>query len=69
MPDDRDNRIEALEFKVAHLEQALQDLSDALYRQQMRLDGSEARLKQFAARLDADAPAATQNRFEVPPHY
>ncbi len=69
MPDDRDSRIEALEFKVAHLERALQELSDALYRQQLRLDGHEARLRELAARHDADAPAGAQTRFEVPPHY
>ena len=31
-------RIDALEFKVAHLEQALQELSDVVYRQQRELD-------------------------------
>src|SRR5262245_16738351 len=34
MPD----RLDTLEFKVAHLERALQELSDVMYRQQRELD-------------------------------
>jgi uncharacterized coiled-coil protein SlyX len=66
-----DDRLEALEVKLAHLERALQDLSDALWTQQQRLDAADARHRQLLDRLAAaergeDAP---QSPFEVPPHY
>jgi len=34
-------RIDALEFKVAHLERALQELSDVVYRQQLEERGGD----------------------------
>lgn len=63
-------RIEDLEFKVAHLERALQELSDVLYRQQQRLDAQEARLARLSHRLDEAASGAPGDpRDEKPPHY
>jgi uncharacterized coiled-coil protein SlyX len=64
------DRIETLEFKVAHLERALQELSDVLYRQQLELDSVrdinrqlfEQLQRQGGAGADADGP-------EIPPHY
>jgi len=64
------DRIETLEFKVAHLERALQELSDVLYRQQLELDSVrdinrqlfEQLQRQGGAGADADSP-------EIPPHY
>ncbi len=65
-----DTRIETLEIKVAHLERALQDLSDVLYRQQQRLDAHEARYQRLIERVEAtDAPAGPESKFEIPPHY
>ena len=65
-----DARIEMLEIKVAHLERALQDLSDVLYRQQQRLDAHEARYQRLIERVEgADQPAGTEPKFEIPPHY
>ena len=66
----QDARIETLEIKVAHLERALQELSDVLYRQQQRLDAQEARYQRLIDRVDAgDPPAGPEAKFEVPPHY
>jgi uncharacterized coiled-coil protein SlyX len=64
-----DARIEALEIKVAHLEQALQELSDVLYRHQRVIDALEARHASLVERLQgADSPSA-EAQFEIPPHY
>lgn len=64
-------RTERLEFKVAHLEKALQELSDVLYRQQRELDTLRDRsrqldeqVRQLEARGGDDA-----DRDEIPPHY
>jgi uncharacterized coiled-coil protein SlyX len=63
-------RIETLEFKLAHLERALQELSDVLYRQQQRLDAHEARYQCLTERLEAaDASPTAAAKFETPPHY
>jgi uncharacterized coiled-coil protein SlyX len=65
-----DTRIETLEIKVAHLERALQELSDVLYRQQQRLDAHEARYQRLIDQVEAaDQPAGPEAKFEIPPHY
>lgn len=66
-----DARIEMLEMKVAHLEHALQELSDELARQQCDLGELRVRNQQLAQQLTAahDATAASATAVEVPPHY
>ncbi|MCW5571055.1 MAG: SlyX family protein [Steroidobacteraceae bacterium] len=66
-----DARIEMLEMKVAHLEHALQELSDELARQQRDLGELRVRNQQLAQQLTAahDATAASATAVEVPPHY
>ncbi len=65
-----DARIETLEIKLAHLERALQELSDVLYRQQQRLDAHEARFQRLIEGVEAgDSPAGADTKFEIPPHY
>jgi uncharacterized coiled-coil protein SlyX len=71
MAQGADDRLETLEVKLAHLEGALQDLSDVVWRQQQRLAAADARHQQLLDRLAAadrgdDAPPA---QFEIPPHY
>jgi SlyX protein len=65
-----DERIETLEFKVAHLERALQELSDVVYRQQREIDALQAReaqlLDQVQQLAERDVDPA---RVEIPPHY
>jgi uncharacterized coiled-coil protein SlyX len=63
-------RLEAVEFKIAHLERAVQELSDVLYRQQQQLDSALAmnqRLRQQLEELESRAGEATPT--EIPPHY
>ena len=65
-------RLETLEIKCAHLERAIQELSDVVYRQQQQLDRVLQRNQDLAAQIEAleaatDAPASP--RSEIPPHY
>ena len=64
------DRIETLEFKVAHLERALQELSDVLYRQQLELDSVRDTNRQLIEQLQRQGgDGADGNREEIPPHY
>ena len=70
-PDDASARIEALEIRIAHLENSLQQLSDALYLQQRELTRVSERNRQLLAQLEAQADPAgdAATRIEIPPHY
>ena len=64
-------RLEALEFKLAHLERGLQELSDVVVRQQREIDALFEHNRVLAGRLQAlleqmEPPAVPQ---EIPPHY
>ena len=63
-------RLETVEFKIAHLERAVQELSDVIYGQQQQLDATLAmnqRLREQLEELEGRAGEATP--VEVPPHY
>ncbi len=63
-------RIDLLEFKVAHLERSLQELSDVLYRQQRELDALRDRNRQLHEQLQQlEERGGDPNRVEIPPHY
>ncbi len=63
-------RLDTLEFKVAHLERAQQELSDALVRQQQDLQRLQDRLDRLHQLVETlQQPAAAQDPFEIPPHY
>ncbi len=62
-------RIEVIESKIAHLEQALQELSDAMYRQQQCLDAQQAHYRLLVERIGATEPRAAATTTEIPPHY
>ena len=65
-----DDRIETLEVKLAHLERALQEMSDVVYRLQQRLDAADARHRRLLDRLEAAEPGDEPGpQFEIPPHY
>ena len=64
------DRIDALEFKVAHLERSLQQLSDVLYRQQRELDALRARSRHLLEQVQQlEDRGSDPNRVEIPPHY
>lgn len=65
-------RLEALESKCAHLERAVQELSDVVYSQQQQLDRVLRRNQDLASQIEAletAAEAAQGPRHELPPHY
>jgi SlyX protein len=63
-------RIDALEFKVAHLERALQELSDVVYRQQREVDSLRDRNQQLHEQLQQlEERGGDPNGVEIPPHY
>jgi uncharacterized coiled-coil protein SlyX len=63
-------RIETLEFKVSHLERALQELSDVLYRQQRQLDGALEVNRQLKSQVEElETRATSDSGVEIPPHY
>jgi uncharacterized coiled-coil protein SlyX len=68
--DDQD-RLEALEFKLAHLERGLQELSDVVVRQQQELDRLAERNLQLRGQLENLRQEAEEKKdpYEVPPHY
>ena len=63
-----DTRLEALESRLAHLEQGQQELSDALYRQQRELDALRLRNQQLLAETAGGASTASLTSDERPPH-
>lgn len=63
--------IERIELKIAYLEQANNDLSEVVYRQQQQLDALQARLLALTGKMESalgeqSAYTAEQER---PPHY
>jgi SlyX protein len=64
------DRVDALEFKVAHLERALQELSDVLYRQQREIAALRDRNQQLLEQVQQlEDRGGDPNRVEIPPHY
>ena len=67
---DNATRLEAVEFKVAHLERAVQDLSDVAYRQQQQLDAVLAAHQRLRQQLEEfDGRTGDASPVEIPPHY
>jgi uncharacterized coiled-coil protein SlyX len=67
-------RFDAIEIKLAHLERAVSELSDALVHQQReieRLNAANRQLRGQLATLEAgsEASGASDDGFEKPPHY
>lgn len=67
-----DDRIELLETKLAHLELALQQLSDEMARQQKDIELLHERGRQLERQIEAaaqEAAGASATAIEIPPHY
>jgi uncharacterized coiled-coil protein SlyX len=64
-------RLERLELKLAYLEQANQELSDVVYRQQQELEDMRERLAVLTTRIEVLKAGETQYtpEQERPPHY
>ena len=55
---------------MAHLERALQELSDVLYRQQRELDALRDRNQQLLEQVQQlEERGGDPNQVELPPHY
>ncbi len=65
------DRVTELEIKVAHLEADLNDLNDALIRQDAVLEALDAQIERLQDRLDSAGGLAedTDPAAEKPPHY
>ena len=65
------DQITELEIKVAHLEQALNELSDVMYRQQGQIERLEAGYEHLRQRVQegGGADPGGQPEDEKPPHY
>jgi uncharacterized coiled-coil protein SlyX len=66
---DDTQRLETLEFKLAHLERAVQELSDVLYRQQQQLDRILEVNRQLREQVEDLETRASPGGVEIPPHY
>ena len=64
-------RLDAIEQKVAHLERALNELSDVVARQQKELDRAIDRNKLLLEKIAAieSESGASATAHEKPPHY
>ena len=64
------DRVDQIEVRIAFLEQANTQLSDALYAQQQELQSLRAQLGGLLQRLEAQSqPTAWDPQDEKPPHY
>jgi len=66
-----EERIESLEFKLAHLERGLQELSDVVIRQQREIDALAERNRVLGERLQVVLEQLGPPGYpdEAPPHY
>jgi len=65
------DRITDIEIKLAHMEQAVNELSDVLYKQQALIERLEAGYENLRQRVNSggEAGASPDPVDEKPPHY
>jgi uncharacterized coiled-coil protein SlyX len=64
------SRLDAIEIKLAHLERALGEISDAVVRQQKELELALARQRRLSDQLSMiESEASNVAVDEKPPHY
>jgi uncharacterized coiled-coil protein SlyX len=62
--------LERVQAKIAYLEQAMNELSDVVFRQHKEIQALEAQLKGLKERLSGAPPDAARTlEQERPPHY
>ncbi len=66
-----DDRMERVETRLAYQERGQQELSDMVYRQELRIERLEATLKMLTERVAEFAEALPESpaEDEPPPHY
>jgi uncharacterized coiled-coil protein SlyX len=66
-----DDAVERLELKLAFLERANQELSDAVYRQQQDVDALKLQVRELLGRIEdmREEPTRYTAEQEKPPHY
>jgi SlyX protein len=67
-----EQRIEELEFRLAHLDRAVQQVSDEVVRQQRQIEQLAERNLRLQERFEAMQTEAAEDaatREELPPHY
>jgi uncharacterized coiled-coil protein SlyX len=64
------DRSTEIEIKLAHLEQALNEMSDVVYAQQASIDALELKCEALRQRaMTAESAGDTDRGEEKPPHY
>jgi SlyX protein len=64
------SRLETVEIKLAHLERAIQEMSDVVYRQQRQLETVLEASRQLRRQLEEiEGRSADPTAVEIPPHY
>jgi SlyX protein len=65
------DRLTEIEIKIAHMEQAVNELSDVLYHQQQLIERLETGLEKLAENLASagEGPTQTDAADQKPPHY
>ena len=63
-------RLDTIEIKLAHLEHSLQELGEAVIRQQRDIELLSARNRELKSQLESlEGAEASAGGFEKPPHY
>jgi SlyX protein len=66
---DNDDRFVAIEIKLAHQEDLVESLNDALYQQGRRLEQLEGIVQHLAEHIRNNARSGQQIGNDRPPHY